>query len=148
MRSWRITKRGAIYTRWELLKNGRPSGEPFRGPRHTLVDGKYVPRGDIALVTYRTGDVVKLTEQGARNLRHLGLEPHVPIIGQKVEAVTATELSERHDEATNDGAESIVVPDDWRDLPADARKKLASKIAGTRIKTVTMANKIIEEHVS
>ena len=147
MRTYRIMRRGARYSRWEELVNGRPRGEAYRGPRFQRVDGRNVPISNVVLVTYTTGMEIRLTEKGAKSLSHLGL---VPILGTEVITQLSKAPVEADEETTDEETREpdIIVPSDWKDLPKEAKTKLASQIAGRKIKTVTMAAKIIEEHLA
>src|SRR5690606_25484167 len=130
--------------RWEELVNGRPCRVAYKGPRFQRVDGRNVPISNVVLVTYTTGMEIRLTEKGAKSLSHLGL---VPILGTEVITQLSKAPVEVDEEPTNEDQmveettdeetrePDIIVPSDWKDLPKEAKTKLASQIAGRKIKT-------------
>lgn len=159
MRTYRITRRGANFTRFEELRNGRPSGIGYRGPRFDRVGSQMVPRANIVQVTYTHGMLIQLTEKGAHSLRHLGLVPDsIPIIGREprpeASAVVTPQLADVDSDAEEGGDASesgdvaqVVVPDNWESMKKEEKLALASEIAGRKIKTAAMAREIIEQYL-
>lgn len=98
---------------------------------YTLKRGKHGKYIEDKYRVFRAGEKVPLTDSEYKNFKNK-FEP-------------AVFMPEKSPEPASEN-EKIVLPDDWRDLKAAEKKKLASQIEGEKISKVDEAEEILEAY--
>jgi len=152
LRLFEITARGPRHYREERVPDGgnRGDGKPVTGDR--FVRGErgewreqfavttecYAAKGSALEGSFRSQ--IWLTPDELPKLKHLALQPVV------TEVKTPAYEEPAEDALAGDTSTGgiPVVPDDWEELPDDAKKELASRIAGEPVGSKAKAERIIK----